>query len=388
MEKQNITDINAQDKDGWTPLMEAVLSCDLELTEQLLEQGAKPDIENNTGETPLWLAIEEEHLGMVELLCGYANINFRTNEGATALARAMYQKNTDIISLLKEKGGVDSGPIPSMIEQEAIYLHMCKEKNSRKKVDVQRTLRTIGLTCFVSCFDKLVDKSISVADLVEVIKSDTVSESSARTKAYAGRKIIKTGNAIEALTFAAESTVIDHSVARVAKQILLRIKGGESWQSTPETDLKPKSTSFPELVPSKSIWNSRIAYQKLNARQQENYNMMKLGSVLADYGFNLIKLNDDWQGADCIASHIDGDTYLKVQLKGRLTIDKKYLEKDIYIAFRDGEQWYLYPHDDLVDKLHHVGIAVNTSSWTVNGHYSWPTLSSHVKALLQRFSLS
>jgi|TARA_B110000240_G_C13309125_1_gene371946 hypothetical protein len=52
---------------------------------------------------------------------------------------------------------------------------------------------------------------------------------------------------------------------------------------------------------------------------------------LADYGYNSLRLNDDWQGADFIA--VNGDNMLKVQLKGRFTVDKKYIGKSILIAF-------------------------------------------------------
>ena len=69
----------------------------------------------------------------------------------------------------------------------------------------------------------------------------------------------------------------------------------------------------------------KIIYSKLNSRQKENYNYQKVSSVLADYGFQTIKLSDDWKGADFLAQHTDGKTSLKIQLKSRLTLDKKYL---------------------------------------------------------------
>ena len=44
-----------------------------------------------------------------------------------------------------------------------------------------------------------------------------------------------------------------------------------------------------------------------------------------------MRLNNDWEGADFIA--VKGDDMLKIQLKGRLTVDKKYLNKDLHISF-------------------------------------------------------
>jgi hypothetical protein len=77
----------------------------------------------------------------------------------------------------------------------------------------------------------------------------------------------------------------------------------------------------------------KIAYDKLNARQKEQFNFQKIAATLADYGFNCIKLSDDWQGADFLAYHVDGTTTLRVQLKSRLDIKQKYRDKNIWMAF-------------------------------------------------------
>ena len=78
---------------------------------------------------------------------------------------------------------------------------------------------------------------------------------------------------------------------------------------------------------------TKIIYKELSPRQQESYNFQTVSAILAEYGYSTIRLNDDWQGADFIAQHNDGE-FLKVQLKGRLTLSKKYKTKDIYICFR------------------------------------------------------
>lgn len=87
-----------------------------------------------------------------------------------------------------------------------------------------------------------------------------------------------------------------------------------------------------------------INYGDLNARQKENYNFQKVSAVLADYGFVTLRLSDDWQGADFIAQHVDGETFIKIQLKGRLTFEEKYCGKDLYIAFHNDGAWYLNRH--------------------------------------------
>jgi hypothetical protein len=88
----------------------------------------------------------------------------------------------------------------------------------------------------------------------------------------------------------------------------------------------------------------KIDYTKLHGKQQESFNFYKLSALLVDYGFFAIRLYDDWEGADFIAQHASNQ-FIKVQLKGRFTLDKKYCDKELYIAFPHLNDWYLYPHD-------------------------------------------
>ena len=111
----------------------------------------------------------------------------------------------------------------------------------------------------------------------------------------------------------------------------------------------------------------KVVYNKLNARQKENYNYHKVASALADYGYDSMRLNNDWEGADFIA--VKGDDMIKVQLKGRLTVDKKYLNKDLYIAFIEVDKVKLYKHDDIVSLLPESSL--KSKSWIENGLYSW-----------------
>lgn len=245
---------------------------------------------------------------------------------------------------------------------------------------LRRNLQTIGMTCFVTHFKALSDESLSTPDLITIISSEEVSEASARTKASAGRRIIRAGYGNEALKLVADSNVVPSHISNTAKSLI------NHNLELPKDSLK-ETSSADEQHQETNVWQNEISYERLNARQQENYNMLKLGAVIADYGFDLIRLSDDWQGADCIANHIDGSTFLKVQLKGRLTIDKKYLEKDLYIAFRNGRDWYLYPHDELIEKLFDADIALHTNSWIEKGHYSWPSLSTKIENIIAPYIL-
>src|SRR2546428_13864959 len=99
-----------------------------------------------------------------------------------------------------------------------------------------------------------------------------------------------------------------------------------------------------------SIKLTKVSFDKLNSRQKENYNFQKISAVLAEYGFVTFRLSDDWAGADFIAVHLDGSV-LRVQLKSRLTFERKYSDNGLHVAFPVGDTWYLYPHDELLSQV-------------------------------------
>jgi hypothetical protein len=55
-----------------------------------------------------------------------------------------------------------------------------------------------------------------------------------------------------------------------------------------------------------------------------------------------------------------------VQLKGRWTIDRKYLGRDIWVAFPVGVDWFLMPHDKMVRA---APTYTATTSWKDGGIY-------------------
>ena len=132
----------------------------------------------------------------------------------------------------------------------------------------------------------------------------------------------------------------------------------------------------------------KINYKDLSAKQQENYNFHKVSSILADYGFTTIKLYDDWKNADFIAQHNDRKTFLKVQLKNRFSIEKKYLNKDIYICFQTRDGLYLYPHDEAVEFVLNNSTVGETTSWKKDGSYHWPSTPRKYLNYLNQYKLN
>ena len=126
-------------------------------------------------------------------------------------------------------------------------------------------------------------------------------------------------------------------------------------------------TKQPKKVKSGSKVFEKASYSKLNSKQKENYNFHRLASLLASFGFNCIWLNDDVHGADLLALSTEGDVF-KVQLKSRLTFDKKYMKKDLYIAFPERDGFYVYHHDLVLKSF--IKRFNKTKSWNEKGHYS------------------
>lgn len=132
----------------------------------------------------------------------------------------------------------------------------------------------------------------------------------------------------------------------------------------------------------------RINYEELSSKQKEIYNFHKVASELAEFGFNCIKLSDDWQGADFLAYHKDGDQTLKVQLKGRVLIDKKYIGKNLHMCFRIGDIWYLILHDELMRIVEEtLPDTFETLSWE-RGTYSWPRPPKRIRESLSHYALN
>jgi hypothetical protein len=128
----------------------------------------------------------------------------------------------------------------------------------------------------------------------------------------------------------------------------------------------------------------KVKYEDLNAKAKERYNFQKVSAKLADYGFTTIWLSNDWQGADFIAVHADGVTDLKIQLKGRLSFDRRYRGKNIYVCFINEGTTYLYPHDEVLDK---VESKISDRGWIERGAWTAGTFTNEFRQLLEPYLL-
>jgi len=111
---------------------------------------------------------------------------------------------------------------------------------------------------------------------------------------------------------------------------------------------------------------------------REVINRNTVVSLALEQGFNAFLPVYDG-GVDFILYHEADGILRKVQLKGRWTIDRKYVGRDIWIAFPIGADWHLMPHDEMVKHADADGVT-KTASWTEAGLYSRPRPSAAVIA--------
>jgi len=117
---------------------------------------------------------------------------------------------------------------------------------------------------------------------------------------------------------------------------------------------------------------------RFRSQVREVINRNALVSLALESGYNAYLPVYDG-GVDFILYREEDGDLKKIQLKGRWYIDRKYVGRDIWIAFHNHGQWYIAPHDELVTLGEQFGFT-KSKSWTEGGAYSCPRPS---RTLLQ-----
>jgi len=107
-------------------------------------------------------------------------------------------------------------------------------------------------------------------------------------------------------------------------------------------------------------------------------------SLALDQGYNAYLPVYDG-GVDFILYRESDGDLRKVQLKGRWTIDRKYLERDIWVAFPIGDRWFLAPHDAMV-KMGEARGYTRAASWADKGNYSLPNPSADIRKACEEYN--
>jgi serine/threonine protein kinase len=97
--------VDASDRRGWTPLMFAIASGDLEFARELVARHANVNAQNLDGDTPLLLALWNRRSAEAEMLIASgANVQTANQDGRTALFAAAMHGDSAICTLLLARG--------------------------------------------------------------------------------------------------------------------------------------------------------------------------------------------------------------------------------------------------------------------------------------------
>lgn len=108
----------------------------------------------------------------------------------------------------------------------------------------------------------------------------------------------------------------------------------------------------------------------------------RLSELLMTEGYGVfVPLID--RGIDLIAHHEERGEFRLIQQKSRWTIARKYLGRNLWVAFPDIDGWYIAPHDTLVNRASADVLA--SKSWTDKGLYHRKALSVAMRADLREF---
>jgi hypothetical protein len=146
----------------------------------------------------------------------------------------------------------------------------------------------------------------------------------------------------------------------------------------------------------------KVDYNTLNARQKEVHNFHHIAALLAKYGYATYLIRDDWNGGDMIARHMmdSAQPTLTIQIKSRLTFDKKYKGKQLWMCFPFREEdpqlrdvIFLFPYDEVFAgyeefrKAKGLPPLESTDVWIKDGRYSWDSPSKDLLKMLQPYKL-
>src|SRR6185312_16415307 len=97
--------VNFQQDDGSTALAWAAVRCNIEVAQLLMKAGANPNLTNEQGVGPLYIAIENRSTPMVRMLLSHgANPNRARSNGETPLMLATRLGQIEVMKTLLDRG--------------------------------------------------------------------------------------------------------------------------------------------------------------------------------------------------------------------------------------------------------------------------------------------
>ncbi len=176
-------------------------------------------------------------------------------------------------------------------------------------------------------------------------------------------------------------------VSRNDKDVVIKLKVEEDRIQVDKGDVVSEEPSYFKV---QEI--NLVKYKELSNKGKEIYNIQKLCSLLAEYGFECQRLVNDSEGPDIIAYRsVKGaktnpetnENVFLIQVKGRMTIKKAYQDKKLHIAFPVEEGWYIFPHDDTISHIVPPNW-LETKSWG-EGFYHVKKLPEKLKKQMAKY---
>lgn len=88
-------------------------------------------------------------------------------------------------------------------------------------MQLERSLQSVGMACFVKYFHKFSDHRLGRDDLIELLmRNEGYKESGCKTRVSQSRRIINSGKAIDALRIVSEAERVPVKIADEAKRIM------------------------------------------------------------------------------------------------------------------------------------------------------------------------
>ena len=119
----------------------------LELVQAAIAEGANVNWRDNNGYTALTTAVFYNRLEMVQvLIAAEADVNIRSNNGQTALKEAVLRGNLDMVHLIINADGFDADQLQPIIDDLATKENKTGEEQEILEVLEQRqTFNSVGL---------------------------------------------------------------------------------------------------------------------------------------------------------------------------------------------------------------------------------------------------
>jgi hypothetical protein len=128
----------------------------------------------------------------------------------------------------------------------------------------------------------------------------------------------------------------------------------------------------------------RVVAPPASGRKKESRNYKMAQAALAAQGYSEFLWVDEKGGADFTAYHSSGK--VRIQLKPRVGFWRLYVGKNIMLCAVTGDDIYLYPHDQMLEK--YVSRFQHCESWIKSGAQHWPHPPAWVREWLAPYKLA